>query len=374
MMPRFPLRTPAALVAAACALAGCNGDSTGHVDHTLVVTASGRAERSSDLALSVTDQGAAVPPAQVTWAVSPAGAATVDAAGTAHLASAGSVTFTATAGGFTGKTTVSVAVPPTVVFEKLANGNYDIWQASLDGGEPKQLTTSLSDDLSPSAAHGTIVFVSYRNGNADVYSMPVGGGTETQVTASAANELAPAISPDGGKVAYTNDGSGVDKLWTASVTGAGAQVAAPSFGFGGSIDASPGWAPSSSRVAFVSTADGTPDIYSLDVPGGTPAHMVGGSFVEIQPAWSPDGSKLAFVSNRDGDTEIYMLTIATGTVTRLTNRAGTDASPAWLSDGRLVYVAYTGNQPALRWMDPAQPGVTHDIPTGGAARHPSGVL
>ncbi|MDB4951857.1 MAG: dpp5 [Gemmatimonadetes bacterium] len=359
------------LLACAAALAACNG-STGSGTHALAVTATGRVERGGDVALAVTDGGAAVPLAQVTWAVSPAGAAAVDAAGHAHLSQAVPITFVASAGGHTGQVRLDVPLPPTVVFDRLANGSYDVWQVSLDGGELKQLTTSTFDDIMPAAAHGTVAFVSYRTGNAELYTLPVGGGAETRITTTAANEAAPALSRDGTRIAFTNDASGVDKLWTAAVNGSGAAPAAPAFGFGGSIDASPSWAPSG-RLAFVSTANGSPDIFGF-TPPGTPTLVVGGTFADIQPSYGPDGSKLAFVSNRDGDTELYMLDVATSVVTRLTTRVGTDAEPGWLPDGRLVFTSFTGGVATLHWLDPAAPAVIHDIPSGGSGRHPTGVL
>jgi len=71
-----------------------------------------------------------------------------------------------------------------------------------------------------------------------------------------------------------------------------------------------------------------------------------------------------------GDVELYLLDLEDRSVRRLTEREGSDGYPAWLPDGRIVYVAYTGSTPELRWLDPAAPGVTHPIPLPGRPGNP----
>lgn len=276
---------------------------------------------------------------------------------------------------FVFKVYVSAPVLPVVIFDHVEGGNRDIWRVALDGSDMVRLTTHGGDDQNPTYARGKVVFTSFRDGNAELYSVPVTGGTETRLTTTTANEIEPALSPDGTRLAYTNDVSGVNKLWLANGDGTGgARLSPVSFGFGGSIEAAPSWAPSGDRVAFVATNNGSSDIFDFTIPG-TPTLIVGSDSTDIEPAWSPDGTRLAFASRREGDTELYMMTVATRQVTRLTFRAGTDSQPAWLSDGRLAFVAFTSGTPRLRWLDPANPAAVFDIPMpAGPAQRPTGVL
>jgi hypothetical protein len=279
----------------------------------------------------------------------------------------------ATVGSFSFKVYVSAPILPVVVFDRLVNGNLDVYRAGLDGSDTVRLSTSASDDMHPSSARGMVVFVSYRDSVAELYSVPLAGGTQTRLSHTSATESDPAISPDGTKIAYISDAGGVGKLWTANIDGTAAARATAAFSFSGSVEVAPSWF-SSTRLAFVSTDLGSGDIYDFTL-GGSPHLIIGGSFADLQPAVSPDGSKVAFVSNRDGDTEIYLYATSSGAITRLTNRPGTDAQPAWLSDGRLVYSVFVSGMPHLEWMDPSVPGVSHVIPTGpGAAQRPSGAL
>jgi Tol biopolymer transport system component len=365
-----PVRRAAALLGAVL-LAAC-GDSTG--SSSLNVSLEGAAERSAEVTVIVTRNGTAVEPSALTLSVQPADAAQVLAPNRLRLLRVGALTVTAQAYGKTKSVRVDVERPPVVVFDRLADGNRDIWSVALDGGDLTRLTTAPGDDLDPTAGGGKVVFVTYRNAQADLYAVSLAGGAETPVTTAGSNETAPALSPDGQRLAFTRDATGVSKLWSARGDGTNAAVATTNFGFGGSIDASPAWAPTGGRVAFVSTANGSADLYAVE-PVGTPTLLVGGAAADVEPAWSPDGTRVAFASDRDGgDTEIWMLTVGTGALTRLTNRAGTDAQPTWLPDGRLVYVAFNTSTSQLRWLDPANPGVTHAIDTGaGPALRPAAV-
>lgn len=57
---------------------------------------------------------------------------------------------------------------------------------------------------------------------------------------------------------------------------------------------------------------------------------------EGEPAWSVDGSKVTFVSSRDGNPEIYMVDLNKN-VTRLTNNPANDYSPYFTPDGKVIF-------------------------------------
>jgi Tol biopolymer transport system component len=264
---------------------------------------------------------------------------------------------------------------PVVVFDRTVAGNRDIWRVALDGSDLVQITSHLADDQAPTVAQGRVVFTSYRSGTADLYSVPLKGSGEVRLTTTTSNLISPALSRDGLRLAFANDAVSVHKVWTAAGDGSGLTRATPAaFGSSGSPEGSPTWHPAGDRIAFMSTANGNADIWAMAL-GGTPYLLAGGAGAQVEPAWSPDGTRVAFASNHTGDTEIYVVDVSTGVLTQLTTRTGSDAKPAWLADGRIVYVAFEGSTPSLRWLDPAVPGTSHPIPTGaGPARNPAPVL
>ena len=278
---------------------------------------------------------------------------------------------------FTFSVYVHTALLPVVVFDRMVSGNRDIWRVALDGSDLVRITTDPGDDRNPNVVRGRIVFTSYRAGNGELYSVPLTGGTQTRLTTTTgASELDPAQSPDGTRIAYSTDASGIHKVWRANADGsAGARVTSVVAGFDGGPESGPSWHPGGERLAFTSTGGGTADIYEQVIGGGATL-LVGGSSAEVEPEWNRDGSLLAFASTRDGNAEVYVLNPLTSVITRLTNRSGSDASPTWTLDGRLVYVAFFGsNVNELRWLDPAAASPTPvTIPIGtGDFQRPSAV-
>lgn len=174
-------------------------------------------------------------------------------------------------------------------------------------------------------------------------------------------------------MAYIYQSGIAAKLWVADGNALAPEQAAPGFGFDGAIEAGPTWAPTGDRLAFVSTAAGSADIYELTA-GGTPSLLVGGPEPKVEPAWSPDGTRLAYVATVDDDAEIFVRRLSDGETTRVTHRPGTDAQPTWTDDGRLVWTEFTGSAARLRRIDLAAPDTVHTIDVGsGVPQRPTGV-
>src|SRR6267142_1832005 len=242
--------------------------------------------------------------------------------------------------GCTASEAPKVAPLPVILFDWLRNGNRDIYRAGLDGRDTVRVTSNPGDDQHPTEAAGLVVFTSYRDGNGELYAVASTGGAEQRLTTTTANETQPALSPDGRHIAYLSDESGVPKLWMSAADGTNPQPLTAGFGFAGSIEASPSWAPSGDRIVFVSTAAGDAGLFQLVIGTGTITALVQDSTPNVEPAWSPDGRRIAFASERNGVTHLYILDLASRAVTALGggSGAGTHGEPAWVSDSRLVYV------------------------------------
>jgi len=360
----------------AATLAGCGGPSEPELLLDLSVV--GRVERSAVVDVRVSFRGLVLDGSLVVLTAEPDTAVEFLSASRLRFLTAGTVTLSAQAEVEPGRIeqgqlTRTVAEPPRIVFDMLRAGNRDIYAAALDGMDTVRLTTEPGDDIDPTSGGGVVVFTSFRDGNAELYSVPDTGGTPVRRTISAEDETQPALSRDGASLAYAANPGGVPRIWIANGDGSGALALAPGFSIPAAIEASPAWAPSGTQLVFVSTTAGTADLFTVQA-GGQPDTLRAGGDAAVEPAWSPDGSRVVFASDSTGDGELFLLVIATGQLTRLTSRVGDDGEPAWLPDGRIVYTAFGGAAPRLRWLDPARPDTAFDIPTSGDARRPAGVF
>jgi hypothetical protein len=115
-------------------------------------------------------------------------------------------------------------------------------------------------------------------------------------------------------------------------------------------DENPAWSPAWTRLAFQSNRNGNWDIFTVRAdcepaePAGDPTcnlkQLTDDPGDDMLPAWSPDGRSIAFVSTRDGNPEIWIMDVDGGRQRRLTNHPGGDWRPAWLPDSQaLVFVS-----------------------------------
>ncbi len=193
-----------------------------------------------------------------------------------------------------------------------------------------------------------------------------------------------AISPDGRRVAYSDDLDGRSRIWIAPLDGSGSPTL---FEREGSFNDRPAWTPDGRSVAWLSNRAGTNEILMRSVDGQQTARRIVGSeplavwevsfartgpwmlyraetksseifglrpgvdsvgraFVssnatERQPALSPDGRWLAYTSNEDGAQNIYVRPFpgTNDAVWQVTTDGG--VSPRWSPDGRELFYTRT---------------------------------
>jgi Tol biopolymer transport system component len=107
----------------------------------------------------------------------------------------------------------------------------------------------------------------------------------------------PQVSPDGHWVAYTVATPDFDAnrtssdVWVVPASGGDARQLTR-----GGNNQRPRWSPEGRKVAFLSSRDGTSQIYTVPFEGGEPARVTFVSTGRDDQLWSPDGSWIAFVS------------------------------------------------------------------------------
>jgi hypothetical protein len=174
------------------------------------------------------------------------------------------------------------------------------------------------------------------------------GDQLVQVTSDAHLEFDPAWSPDGQKLVYGSDRSGMVQLWVWDrVSGEVEQLTDGPGGVG-----APVWSPDGSTIVYQQSVGLATETRLIDVTTGRDRTLRDDLFLPGRPTWSPDGRILAFSALRqysgrfrEGRNEILYVSIdgmpdrwTTPTPHRSVGTRGLDG-PVWSPDGsRMAYV------------------------------------
>ncbi|MAF10807.1 hypothetical protein CMK11_10175, partial [Candidatus Poribacteria bacterium] len=228
--------------------------------------------------------------------------------------------------------TVTVTYSPTVIGSDAATltVNHDgPMGSSVLAASGTSVITPRSGDLAATK------FVFYR-GDGDIMTVDYDGTNEVNLTPAAAVEYDPHWSPDGTKIVYDSDVSGVPGLFVMNADGTGVVDLTPDQAENESAAA---WSPDGTQIAFKRKviASSETDIYKMNADGSSVVRLTTDGLNNNHPAWSPDGASIVFQSQRDGGlSEIYVMGADGSAQTRLTNNAVQDSLPQWSPDGSKI--------------------------------------
>src|SRR5262249_26133114 len=120
--------------------------------------------------------------------------------------------------------------------------------------------------------------------------------------ASTRNDGAAQYSPDGRRIAFDSNRTGVHGIWVSDADGSHAQEL---FSRAGSSAGTPRWSPDGQRIAFDSDAEGNTDTYVIRASGGKPIRLTADPADDTPDSWSNDGNWLYLTSNRTGRAEVW---------------------------------------------------------------------
>lgn len=270
-----------------------------------------------------------------------------------------------------------------VAYTEFGGGRSTIWVRSVDGGEPRQLTTdgfeaiaSLTVEQAWSPDGREFLFVSSRTGKGDVWIGTTDGNVR-QLTTDINSDNAPSFSPDGKWVAFHSDRGRQGDIWVVPAAGGEAirvtddlvqeeqvrWIGPATLTFlaanspaalwrrrlddqtetrltPDSIDPGGFWTNRDrSRMAFLIDRPGANnDLAVMDLSSGA-IRIVSRDAQHQDVEWNPSGTHVAFDADQSGSLDVYVANAsADPTPRRLTDWPGFERVLGWSPDGRSVTI------------------------------------
>ena len=160
--------------------------------------------------------------------------------------------------------------------------------------------------------NGRIVFSTPTEaGNLDIFSMNPDGTDRRQLTASLTDDVSPDVSPDGRRIVFARRGpDGKEEIYIMNADGSRVRKLT-AFGPGG-YARDPAWSPDGKQIAFsgAPAVDNEADIYVMSANGRNVRPLTDfGPTEELDdegPTWSPDGHRIAFARYTGGRNVMVM--------------------------------------------------------------------
>ncbi len=217
--------------------------------------------------------------------------------------------------------------------------------------------------------------------------LPTAPTSDALVTPTEADYDA-AWAPDGASIVFTSERGGSADLYRVKPDGSGLERLTDDPAY----DDQAAFSPDGKALAFVSTrADGTADLWTMDVQTRRPRALTSGPGGDFRPAWSPDGQWIAFASDRLSNlpyahgrwehlhlVDLFIVHPDGTGLKQLTEHGGFCGSPKWTADSRRVIAYCMTAEQTLdnRRAAPEHPEDTRivsvDIASGQMVEMPSG--
>ena len=205
-------------------------------------------------------------------------------------------------------------------------------------------TRYLGPNLTPDQS--TLLFTLYKKEGrtsyqTDIYSKPVNGKAKSQRTFNGEDDWSGSVSPDGSKIAYVTTRNGTADIFVMNLAGGRAKRQITS---GEQTDIAPSWSHDGSKIAFSRYSESAKewDIWTFDLLTGSLTSLVPG----LYPRYSPVDDTLLF-QRWDSTLGHYALwTVDSGAFNESEIAASGTASfvtPRWSPDGKKIVFCSGGN-------------------------------
>lgn len=186
-------------------------------------------------------------------------------------------------------------------------------------------------------SEGRLVFSSDRTGSNRLWAISSTGGSMQALVGDEQNATQPKASPNGRDLVFTVSFRNTN-IWRTSILREGQGADAVQLIASSSINHSAQYSPDGKNIVFVSDRTGTPEIWKACEDGTNPVQLTHANGLPVgSPHWSPDSREIVYDSAKDGYSAIYLMK-SDGTNVRVFASARADyMMPTWSRDGRAIY-------------------------------------
>ncbi|MGH9627398.1 MAG: winged helix-turn-helix domain-containing protein, partial [Bryobacteraceae bacterium] len=247
-----------------------------------------------------------------------------------------------------------------VIFSSDRLGRNELWRLRLPSGTPTRLEGVGGDAFRPAISpSGQQLAFEHETRSLSLWKVSIGSGGSgerkpTRVTSTTRIDTFPHYSPDGKRIAFGSNRSGVHEIWIGSEDGSNLTQLTR---FGRGWSGSPRWSPDGRTIVFDSNFEGNWDIWTIRPDGGRPVRLTRNPADEYIPKWSRRGDWIYFSSTRTGHHEIWKIRPDGSSEKQVTNGGGWAAEES--ADGRYLYYRDLGHplkNPTPLWRMPVDGG------------------
>ncbi|MGH9647595.1 MAG: translocation protein TolB, partial [Bryobacteraceae bacterium] len=222
-----------------------------------------------------------------------------------------------------------------------------LYTGTLDEAGARKVAEEFASDIlkqlfgAVSLVGTKIYFVSYRTGHKEIWSMDYDGSNQKRVTAYGSITTFPSVSADGTKVAFMTFARGTPQIFVHSVE-TGRKL--PFLNQNASMNVPSDFTPDNQHLLVYSTAGGSySQIFETNVDGGNWQRITRSPSIDVEPKMNPKtGADIVFVRGFGaGLPQIYRMSSDGTDIVRLTNGEGEAVNPSWSPDGQHIAFAWT---------------------------------
>lgn len=228
----------------------------------------------------------------------------------------------------------------TLLYSRLTDGTWQIWQRDLAAQDPRQVTFTPGDKRYPAwTADGAVIYCASHQA---CFQSRLGESQSEPLLIDLWPVRDAVWSPDGRRLVFSRfrtDLVDSANLWVAEGEGTQRRMLTHEAG----IQEHPAWSPDGQWIAYSGGQGyGTYELYVIHLDGSQRRQLTRNQAHDFLPAWSPDGTQIAFSSDVSWDYEIWVVGADGSNLRQVTRSAGLDTSPAWSPDGR--WIAFASNR------------------------------